>query len=153
MSIIILPIYHSFISSFANIYDEIHKGYADGTRVLWDIRINDDGTVNERRVTQEEELEALFEAADLAARFIANSIKANMHLQAAIAKTYAQVDMQRAIHQNNRNKELELERMKQINEKLRLAEEFDVDAFYEQLMSGIRFIISNYNDVSKDKRF
>jgi len=121
--------------------------------VLWDIRINDDGTVNERRVTQEEELEALFEAADLAARFIANSIKANMHLQAAIAKTYAQVDMQRAIHQNNRNKELELERMKQINEKLRLAEEFDVDAFYEQLMSGIRFIISNYNDVSKDKRF
>jgi len=136
---------HSFISSFANIYDEINKGYVDGTRVLWDITINDDGTVNERRITMEQELDALTEAADLAARFIANNIKANMLLQASFAKGHAQVDMQRTIHQNNRTKELESERMKQINEQLRVAEEFDADAFYERLMNGIRFIISNYS--------
>jgi len=88
----------------------------------------------------EEELNALAEAADMAARFIAENTKATMIAEASMAKTHAEAEIFKARHQSAGQRELHAQRLQMVNEQLRLAQEFDAETLYERLMDSIRHV-------------
>ena len=125
-----------FSSAYAEIYDEIHKGYAEGTREIW-VRAEDGSEHDQRLMTMEEEMEALNEAVTFAARFIASNTKMAACAEATMAKIHAEADLVKARHRQSPSLEMEMERLKMINERLRLAEAIDTDEIYERLIGSV----------------
>lgn len=130
---------YGFLSAYASMYDEIMRGYEDGTREYW-VR-SENGY---RQVTKEEELTALNKAVEKGAEFIATSAKEEEVVSKLWEQVYAGIDRQKgAVHHNGS--------LAEDGSKLLREQTVDVKAIYKEMLMGtIKTIQSQYSAFAGD---
>lgn len=123
------------LSAYASLYDEIMKGYEDGTREYW---VLEQGGVF-RKVTKEEELEALYKAFEKHAEFIARSSEVSEGASKAMEAAYRRIEAQR--NRGGAKHHIGVSADK---------EPIDAKQLYDSLMNAVNAIHSQYINYAGD---
>jgi len=132
----------AFVTAYANLYDEIVRGYEDGSREVW-LRVGTGWKPEDfRLVTKDEELAALKKAADEIVDFMANGAKIEEAIIKEMTDAYKRIEAQKGnamkfhICSSSKND---------------LDESVDVKALYKELIAGaINTINSQYYTFTGD---